>query len=256
MVTLKGKTELDFALNAGEILLKSGAETYRVMETIKRICYNEGFEIVEVFVFPTGIIVNGVYNCRIITGMKQINHRSINLTLISRINNMSRRYAVGKINAEQGLLELNELKDGCSYNKKSILLAGAFASAAAAILLGGTRQDFLPTLAASALAWLIMEIKIMSLPHVMKIYLAGLVVGLLGSVFVHYSFGLHLDKIIVGALLPLMPGLAIISAIRDYISGDLLSGTIRSAEVFLLTSTLASGAATGLSVFSHLIQGV
>ena len=42
---------------AGKILLESGAETYRVEETIVRICLAFGAENAESFVIPTGIIV-------------------------------------------------------------------------------------------------------------------------------------------------------------------------------------------------------
>jgi uncharacterized membrane protein YjjP (DUF1212 family) len=50
----------DIAVKAGEILLTSGAEIYRVEDTINRIC--EAYNIkCESFVLPTGIFVSA-YN--------------------------------------------------------------------------------------------------------------------------------------------------------------------------------------------------
>ena len=42
---------------AGRIMLESGAETYRVEETMSRICLAYGIEKVDVFVIPTNIII-------------------------------------------------------------------------------------------------------------------------------------------------------------------------------------------------------
>ncbi len=188
--------------------------------------------------------------------MKQITQRNINLKVISRLNNLSRNYAAGNMDAAQGINEINRLKYDCCYSKKTVMFAGVFASATATILFGGTWQDIIPTLLTSTFVWLIMYIKVTNFPHVLKIYLAGLAVGLIASIFVGKGFGVQLDRIIVGSVIPLLPGLAMTSAVRDYISGDLLSGTIRTAETLLITLSLASGIATGLSMFLHLIRGI
>ena len=43
---------------AGQILLESGAETYRVEETIDKICLAFGVKETDSFATPTGIIVS------------------------------------------------------------------------------------------------------------------------------------------------------------------------------------------------------
>ncbi|MDF2877859.1 MAG: threonine/serine exporter family protein, partial [Clostridia bacterium] len=48
---------LNFAVKAGELMLKSGAETYRVEDTITRILQANPYEHIDTFVIPTGIIV-------------------------------------------------------------------------------------------------------------------------------------------------------------------------------------------------------
>jgi len=52
------KSILVMAVYAGEIMLKNGAETYRVEDTITRLCHSRGFSYVETFVIPTGIFVS------------------------------------------------------------------------------------------------------------------------------------------------------------------------------------------------------
>ena len=57
METTRKKKILLLAVRAGEIMMKSGAEIYRVEETITRICKACKIDNVEVFAMPTGIFV-------------------------------------------------------------------------------------------------------------------------------------------------------------------------------------------------------
>ena len=48
---------LDMAVLAGEIMIRSGAETHRVEDTLQRILSTSHFAHAESFVFTTGLIV-------------------------------------------------------------------------------------------------------------------------------------------------------------------------------------------------------
>ncbi|MHB9094460.1 MAG: threonine/serine exporter family protein, partial [Eubacteriales bacterium] len=72
MINITGHDAIDFAGLAGELLLKSGAETSRVEDTITRICIGAGFTEIEVLVFPTGIIINGILDDARLTRVKRI----------------------------------------------------------------------------------------------------------------------------------------------------------------------------------------
>lgn len=254
---MQGERVLDLAVAAGELLLRNGAETYRVEDTVKRICMKEAFLETEVFVFPTGIIVNGIYSGRRLTRMKQVTERDINLTIISRVNSLSRCFAAGKLTVSEALGEIDRiLTTGCGFDKLVVTGAGALASGAATILLGGSWPDFWPAIVATALVRLAAGLTIVNLAYILRLYLAGALAGLIGSVFVHAGFGLHVDKIIVGAVLPLVPGVALTNAIRDFISGDLMSGTTRLAEALLVAAAIAGGAGVGLGFYLQYLKGV
>ena len=51
-----------------------------------------------------------------------------------------------------------------------------------------------------------------------------------------------LKLIIIGAIMPLLPGLAMTNAIRDTMRGDLVSGVARGAEALLVAVALGTGA--------------
>ena len=85
------KDILRLALFIGELMLSNGAETYRVEDSILRICKSRGFYYINVFTSPTVIIIS---DDRFdgLTFMKTIKSRSIDLNKISLLNNFSREF--------------------------------------------------------------------------------------------------------------------------------------------------------------------
>lgn len=255
---MTGYQAMEFAGRAGELLLRNGAETSRVEDTITRICTQAGFSDTDVLVFPTGIFINGIINGKILTKVRRIHTRDTNLTIISRVNDISRKYAGGNISLEEGLEKINDLRLKSSVEKESlwILLAGALASGAATVLLGGSWSDFVPALIATALVRIVIGAAAFNLAYMLQLYVAGLFAGLIGNLFVNWGFGVHLDKIIVGALLPLVPGVALTNAVRDFITGDLLSGTLRLVEALLVAAALAGGVGFALALYGGYLKAL
>ncbi len=247
----KGHEALEFAGLAGELLLENGAETPRVEDTVHRICTAAGLTEIEVIVFPTGIIINAIYEDVRVTRAKRIHARETNLNKISIINDISRKYACGRISLSEGLAISREIQAGKSDRRVfwSTLAAGSIASGSATILLGGFWADFFPAFMAAALVRAVIGVVAFNLAYVLQIFLAGIFAGFTGSLFVDLGFGYHMDKIIVGALLPLYPGITLTNAVRDFISGDLLSGTLRMVEGLLIAAALANGVGVALSVY-------
>ena len=82
------------AMRAGNIMMKSGAEIYRVEDTIERICKSCGIEDVNVFATPTGIFVStdNEESTNTVTYIKRIRSSETDLTRISRVNQFSRSF--------------------------------------------------------------------------------------------------------------------------------------------------------------------
>ena len=56
------------------------------------------------------------------------------------------------------------------------------------------------------------------------------------------------DKIIIGALMTLVPGIAITNCMRDLIMGDYMAGLARMADALLIALGIAVGVASVLSL--------
>ena len=79
---------LKIAWTAGKILLCSGAETYRVEDTMLRICHEGGMNNVAAFCTPS-LVMLGRETLEGDSLMYRITKRGTNLTLISEVNEMS-----------------------------------------------------------------------------------------------------------------------------------------------------------------------
>ena len=59
--------------------------------------------------------------------------------------------------------------------------------------------------------------------------------------FVMLGFGYSTDKIIIGNIMLLIPGVALTNSIRDMISGDIMAGRLRFCEACLVSLAIAAG---------------
>ena len=65
---------------------------------------------------------------------------------------------------------------------------------------------------------------------------------------VRLGVGQNLDKIIIGAFMGLVPGVAITNFMRDVLEGDLFAGITKLTESLLTATALALGAGIALSL--------
>ena len=62
--------------------------------------------------------------------------------------------------------------------------------------------------------------------------------------------GLHIDKIIIGDIMLLVPGIAITNAVRDTLIGDTISGLVKLSDSLVWAAALAAGFMLAISFFA------
>ena len=126
---------LRFALLLGEQMLTNGAETSRVEDSVLRVCKSRGFKHVNVFTTPTCVIISDE-KFDGLTFMKTISKRTINLTKIDRLNDISRQFVqnedIDPLKAISMLQEVDAVKD---YDQFVYFAGTAMASASFACLI-------------------------------------------------------------------------------------------------------------------------
>ena len=110
---MKRKLIMDMAVLAGEVMLSSGAETYRVEDTMCHILRITECESIEAFALMTGIVatINGDEMEQPITVVRTIQSRSTNMNNIIKVNEISRRYCGGKLPLDEAYTQLKCVKE-------------------------------------------------------------------------------------------------------------------------------------------------
>ncbi|GAA3642769.1 threonine/serine exporter family protein [Asaccharospora irregularis] len=242
---------LRFSLLVGEQMLASGAETYRVEDTIIRICKSRGFKHVNVFTAPTVIIISDE-KFDGLCFMKTIKIRSINLDKISLLNSLSREFVGNaELSIEEATERLNEIKSRTPYPKWFLYCCTGLASASFACLVGGTHLiDFLLTFLIAILAVIVFD-KIMRLSGIstFSTLVSSFLIAVSGVLLTEIGILSTPKMLIVGSIMPLLPGVSFIKGLRDLISGDLLSGIARSFDAGMIAIAIASGVGFVLDVW-------
>ncbi|MCT4621472.1 MAG: threonine/serine exporter family protein [Marinisporobacter sp.] len=255
------KNILALAVYAGEIMLKNGAETYRVEDTIIRICHAYNIPCVESFVTPTGIFVsidqkNIAHDNQIVTCIKRIPTRTIDLNKISQVNNFSRKITTSYLSIEEGMEILKNIDTLPKYGKLLKVVGAGIASSFFGLLLGSTFNDFFSSFFIAMIIY--MTVSFIDKLHsnlFIQNFIGGAIAGLLAIFSVHLDLGANIDKIIISSIMILVPGVAITNAVRDYISGELLSGVARSAEAIIVAISIAVGVGAVMNTWIYFFGG-
>lgn len=253
------KLLVDTAMLAGEIMLRGGAETYRVEDTMSRILKTSGLERVETFVTPTGIFITlDDISIDGITLIKRVDDRVTNMGHIYETNNVSRRYCSGKITLEEAFSSLQLLKKQKLYKEWLQHVCTIIVSLFFTILLGG---DFLNSVIAGLNGGFIVLVHLLTKKIKVNTFIKNLVASMLiacNSMLFLYFLGerIQLDTLIGGSVMPLLPGVAITNAIRDTLQGDYMSSGSRAIEAFVSATMTAAGIGIGMAMYSVIFGGV
>lgn len=244
------------AMLAGEIMLCSGAETYRVEDTMYHILKTSNIESTQVIAMMTGLVVtlNDPGFEQPVTMMRRVSERSTNVSNIVKVNDISRRYCEEKISLEEAYEELKRAK-GKQYNRLLYNLATIGIAVGFAMMFGGSLHDIIAAAVVGAVLAGVMTIgKIANLSSVLVHVLSGLGIAMLTVVIQRVLFAdLSVNIVIASSIMPIVPGVAITNAIRDTIQGDYLSGCARILEAFLVAMAIAVGAGLGLLIVGGVI---
>ena len=99
---------IDCILLAGRIMMESGAETYRVEDTMLRMARSQNLDDAQSYVTPTGIIFS--LGRTQPTRVTSISTRITDLHKITLVNNVSRKLTSQIITLEQAYDELKNIE--------------------------------------------------------------------------------------------------------------------------------------------------
>ncbi len=244
---------LDIALESGTLILQSGGETYRTEETMITVAESLGAAEASAFVTPTVAILTCVdAEGRSRTKLRRIVSRTINLGTIARVNALSRRIEGRRPRNDLPLITalLARIRSIPERPVFAVSFATAVASFCFSLMFRGTPGEALTAAAIGSLMRLFLfALAPLALSGFIYNALGGAVISLLSGLAVMAGLVGSGGNVSISVLMSLVPGLAIVNAIRDIIAGDLVAGSARLMEAFVIAAALSLGAAFGLLVF-------
>lgn len=234
---------IDVGILAGKILVESGSEMWRVEDTTKRIVDHASNNKTEAFTSLTGLLVN--LKDTPYTRFMQVEKRGINMADINSVNCLSRKYTTDKLTLDELETELLKLRASKPQYPLWLQTLGAgFEGAFFMFIFTQTYDwaDFPLAFFAGALGYLVtLFIAKRVRVRFMSEFLGALTVGLCAVIGVRLHLGVDVQNIIIGAIMPPLPGIPMINAMRDIFEGNLLSGLERMMEALIILSAIAFG---------------
>ena len=252
------KEILELALTAGRTLLENGAEIFRVEETIERICRHYGVLSENEFVLSNGIFITaGDETEKSYAKVLHIPVSGTHLDKVAAINQLSREIEKGAYTVSEAMVELEKI--GCLPGKRKWvqILASGVGSAAFCCLFGGNIRDTFSAFFTGVLLYAyVLNISSRHMSKIVGNISGGALVTLLCGMLYVMGAGSHLNFMIIGSIMPLIPGVAFTNAIREMADGDYISGSVRMLDALLVFLCIAIGVGLGVSLLNRFWGGM
>ncbi len=227
------------SLDIGQEIIKSGGEIHRAKDTIKRINTAYGKNCI-VFAIPSLIIAQSGSNIQI----RRIDGDEIDLSELSRLNALSRRLCY------EDNEEINITKRKV-YPKTLDLVSVCAATASFCLFFGGSIADaFFSAIIGLLINY--MDCKKGSLPLFSSNLMESNVAGILSYLPLKMGIPVRPDKIIIGTIMLLVPGLTVVNAMMDMMNGDLIAGLIELFKAIMSALAIALGFAGAVILFTKI----
>lgn len=253
--TFTSEDVLEVASEAGHILLENGAEISRVEDTMERISSHYGVHTGHFFVLSNGIFTTSSSNKY--ANVEFIPIRGIQLSKVVEVNRLSYRIAADKVSLTQARAELDAIRDEPMKPAWEQIVGSAFGAAGFCAVFGGGFMD-------CAAAFVVGTLLYLFLLFVSSRYLSKIVGGICNSLVAtllclasyRLGFGSSLSNIIIGAIMPLIPGVPFVNGVRDLADSDYIAGTTRLTDAMLGFFCIALGVGTSFVLDGSIFQGM
>jgi uncharacterized membrane protein YjjP (DUF1212 family) len=232
-----------------------------VEDTINNICLKKGIESVNSFAIPTAIFINVEHEDEEYSRIHRTRIKRIDLEVISLVNDFSRKLASSEMTIDEAESELKKIENAPTFTMFQNLLAGGIGGGFFSVIFGGGSVELILAFFNSLIVTLFTSI---AGKYKLSFFVKNLVGGMINMIFalvllklsVLVGIEANIDVVIIGSLMPLVPGVAIVNAIRDIIIGDFVSGTSRLTEAILIAVALALGVGTVLQAYVMIFGGM
>lgn len=244
---------LNVIMDLGKEMLMCGAEVNRVEDTMLRLCSAYKLHNAEIFSITSLILVS----VRDESGSsfslsRRITTYVINLYRLEELNALSRTVCATLPSPEDFSTMLDEIIKHSHFSKPLRLLGFVLSSAGFSVLFGGNLRDGLCSAVISVVMFAIERLFTkLSINSMLYNLISSFFAGIMAFFFTRANLACNMDKVMIGDIMLLIPGLVLTNAIKDMMSGDTMAGFLRVCEALLTAVAIALG-----FVLSMMLTGV
>lgn len=247
---MKEQQLLDVATEVGYQLAMSGAETFRIEESINRILSSYGIKS-ETFAIPNCLTISAYMpDGTCLTRVRRIGAHDNDLDSVEKYSNLSRKICNSIPSPEVAATWLEKTRRSqLQYNFPMYLLGHFLGAFGFTLFFGGNLLDC----AISGICATLMGV----FRRLLGKFQVNTFFSTMASAFIMalcaYGLGAlnhqqNTDLVIIGVLMILLPGLIFTNAMRDIIFGDTNSGINRIVQVLIIAASIALGTGFALNV--------
>lgn len=242
---------LTLAFNMGRVLLENGGEITRVQEIMERVAVHYGDKDHSFVIMTNAIFVSG----NSFSKMESIPIKGARFNKVVAVNQLAKRIARENLSIEEAMRCVGEIDSMKGYALWQQFIAAFVGCAGFGAIFGGGLFDCLASAVSGSLMFLFVSFfSFVLYSKALSNIFGGIMATLLCIFFYHIGFGINLGNMIVGSLVPLIPGAAFTHGVRDVANEDYLSGITRMIDALMVFFCIALG--TGLaflieSMISH-----
>ena len=246
---MEAKEVLEIALSAGQMLVSNGAEAYRVEETIERICNTYALEC-ECISTAKGVFVSILDgNEEKLTSLKKVRTSRVDLYRIELINSFSRDKQNKSLSYEEAKNILKDIEGAPYFSFPVRLFAACMTSFIYALFFNGTIYDAIVAALISVGIYSMLEkISKIGFFQFFEFFFSGFIIGSISLIAQGLFPIVSKGNVITGAIMILIPGVALTNGIKDVIYGDIMSGMIKFGESMLIITAIGAGIGAALSL--------
>lgn len=235
-------------LDIGESMLISGAENYRIEDSLYRMCRSYGFVKYDVFVIPSNIqITVETENGDIITQVRHIENADIDFDQLDYMNNLCRYICSHTPDEEELQKKYQEVKNRPPQHPAAKYFAGVMGGTGFAVFFGCNFKDAIVAVIVSLMIvvvgkWLEKREGNLFVYNTILSFLSEVIIVL----SVRNGFADHPERIMIGIVMLLISGLSTTNGIREILQKDYISGFINIMNSILGAAGIAVGTALAM----------
>lgn len=234
---------LELILDIAEAMVFAGAEIGRVEDTMNRMGHAYGAVKVEPFALTSIVYITATFpDGQVVTQTRRVvAGGQTDFVKIEKLNDLSRRCCKQALTREQLKSEIEDInKSGIGFVYTYL---GSFLAAFGFVFFfGGTLWD---ALLSGVFAFAICGLSSLLSPRipnkVFYYFITSLLIGFGICTVSRFIPSLNADKIIIGDIMVLVPGIAFTVAVKNMLIGDTLSALLKLTECVVWTCALAGG---------------